>query len=100
MKLVKNATVDKWLTGWAKAHFRGHDLTAPVDAATRKQAQGEAVTYARIFLDLAGGHHGRYWERYITARNNRVKEIRDTYRAELETVAKHQRRQHRTTETP
>lgn len=97
MKLVKNATVDKWLTGWAKAHFRGHDLTAPVDAATRKQAQGEAVTYARIFLDLAGGSYSRYWERFITARNNRVTEIRDVYRAELETVAMHQRH---TTETP
>lgn len=97
MKLVKNATVDKWLTGWAKATIRATNLDAPVDAATRKQAQGEAVTYARIFLDLAGGHHSRYWERYITARNNRVKEIRDTYSAELETVAMHQRR---TTETP
>lgn len=97
MKLVRNATVDKWLTGWAKATIRATNLDAPVDAATRKQAQGEAVTYARIFLDLAGGHHGRYWEHYLTARNNRVKEIRDTYRAELETVAMHQRR---TTETP
>ena len=97
MKLVRNATVDKWLTGWAKASIRAHDLDAAVDAATRKQAQGEAVAYARIFLDLAGGSYGRYWERFLTARNNRVAEIRDTYRAELETVAMHQRR---TTETP
>lgn len=99
MKLVKNATVDKWLTGWAKATIRATNLDAPVDAATRAQAKGEMVAYSRIFLDLACGY-SHYWGHYLTARNNKVQEMTERYLAELATVAKHQRRQHRTTDTP
>ena len=67
MMKLSNTTINHWLDLWARASIRGLDEDAAdyVSPEGQQAARGEVVTYARIFLDLAGGDQRKYQRTYL-----------------------------------